>query len=85
MGVLSEGVGQADGHVKGGEVHLLHVGGDGGGLADVHGLLHLDHVDLGVLLAEAALHGLALGPGLEHLPVLVLTSGGGGHQKGKDH
>ena len=36
-----------------------------------HGLLHVDGVDLHVVLAPAALHGLGLGPLHEHLVVLA--------------
>merc|ERR1719384_19916 len=45
-----------------GGVHLEALG---------HGLLHVEGVELHVLLAPAALHGLGLGPLHEHLPVLA--------------
>eukprot|EP00493_Phyllostaurus_siculus_P005096 UN05127 len=45
-----------------GAVHLETLG---------HSLLHVEGVELHVLLAPAALHRLGLGPLHEHLPVLA--------------
>merc|ERR1719466_607037 len=78
--LVGEAYQNVDELVHGAEYRQLQLGGVLLG-ALCHGFLHIDGVGFHVVLAPAGLQRLLLGPGLEHLTLVIVSEGGGGDEE----